>query len=207
LVLVARTHADAHTHTYINIYMRARARVQVYVGSLSSKASNAPAILIGLNDARWNKNERRNRYIIRVCVRVCRNTRARTYTKVTMSCREAAVGDGRSRNTAAAEMAPLYIHTYKEPKQQQQRYLSILNWNCAHTPVRVRTHKNNTVFKDYAMRTLYDAHHWTVSTHAHTLQHTLDDDDDNTYIHARKRACICILLLCVRVRGVCVCVY
>jgi len=57
------------------------------------------------------------------------------------------------------------------------------------------------------MRTLYDAHHWTVSTHAHTLQHT-HSTTTTTTIHIYMRAsarvyayyCVRVRVWCVRVR-------
>jgi hypothetical protein len=65
-----------------------------------------------------------------------------------VTCREAAVGDGRSRNA----------HTH-----------AICVYVCITFPSCV----NLTNTKDYAMRTLYDAHHWTVSRHSAPDANTL----------------------------------
>jgi hypothetical protein len=117
LVLVARTALHSLAHTISSA--RARVCVSVCVGSLSSKASDVPAICVYNICARWNKNRRCNHVYVRhthplpegrcVCVHV----RA-------MSCREAAVGDGRSRNTlCACARASAHTHT-------KTHYLSIL---------------------------------------------------------------------------------
>jgi hypothetical protein len=98
LVLVARTHAR-HTRVH-NAYIyitRARASKCTLAPFRARLQMSQPYIIAY---ACWNKNERRNRYLC-MCACACVETRARTLTqKITMSCREAAVGDGRSRNTA-----------------------------------------------------------------------------------------------------------
>jgi hypothetical protein len=118
LVLVARTALHSLAHTISSA--RARVCVSVCVGSLSSKASDVPAICVYNICARWNKNRRCNHVYVRHThppprrkVRVCVHVRA-------MSCREAAVGDGRSRNTlCACARASAHTHT-------KTHYLSIL---------------------------------------------------------------------------------
>jgi len=99
LVLVARTHAR-HTrahNAYIYIYIT-RARARPSVRWLPFEQGFKCPSHIYYRICMLEQKRKVQSLFVYVCA--CVETRARALTqKITMSCREAAVGDGRSRNT------------------------------------------------------------------------------------------------------------
>lgn len=121
-----------------------------------------------------------------------------------MSCREAAVGDGRSRNTVASHsltntlkyLISSHLHLIDKTQESSSSSSTVLPFHLERIE-RIRS-------KDYAMRTLYDAHHcngqYTANNNTAHNSHTTT----TLYIHAHARVCIYVVRVCV---CVCICTY
>jgi len=128
-----------------------------------------------------------------------------------MSCREAAVGDGRSRNTVASHSLTntlkylISSHLHLIDKTQESSSSSSSSTVLPFHLERIERIRS----KDYAMRTLYDAHHcngqYTANNNTAHNSHTHTHTQPQLSTYTRTRVCVYICGACVRV-CVCVCI-